>query len=150
VDNKSEEYYMAMALEEARKGAGATHPNPMVGAVIVERGVVVARGYHARCGGPHAEKAALARLGRLPGPGAKMYVTLEPCSTPGRTGACTDLILASGIREIRVGAIDPNPSHRGRGIDILRKAGIKVQTGVLAEECEALNYEFNQRMNSGA
>lgn len=151
VDNQDQddEYYMAMALEEARKGAGTTDPNPMVGAIIVEKGVVVARGYHARCGEPHAEKVAFAGLGRLPGPGAKMYVTLEPCSTLGRTGACTDAILASGIREIIVGAIDPNPSHRGRGLDILRKAGIKVRNGVLTEECETLNSEFNRRMGQG-
>lgn len=137
------ELFMRRALELARQGWGTTHPNPMVGAVVVEDGQIVAEGFHARDGGPHAEKAALAALGRKAKPGATMYVTLEPCSTAGRTGACTEAIKAAGISRVVVGATDPMPDHAGNGYTVLREAGIEVVTGVLERECTDLNLIFN-------
>ncbi len=135
--------FMGRALELARQAWGETHPNPMVGAVIVEDGVIVAEGFHARDGGPHAERAALAALGRKPKPSATLYVTLEPCSTHGRTGACCDAIREAGISRVVVGATDPNEAHAGRGFAVLREAGIEVVAGVRASECEDLNLIFN-------
>jgi diaminohydroxyphosphoribosylaminopyrimidine deaminase/5-amino-6-(5-phosphoribosylamino)uracil reductase len=138
------ESFMRRAILLARRAWGETHPNPMVGALIVEDGEVVAGGYHERDGTPHAERLALADLARNPRAGATLYVTLEPCSTHGRTGACTDAIIASGIRTVVVGATDPNPVHAGRGFEVLRAAGIEVITGVLEAECADLNILFNQ------
>ena len=137
------ERHMARALELAQKAWGATHPNPMVGCVLVEDGRVSAEGFHDEDGGPHAERVALASLMRNPVAGATLYVTLEPCSTEGRTGACTDAILAAGIRRVVVGATDPNPAHAGRGFEVLRKAGVEVITGVLGAECADLNLIYN-------
>lgn len=134
---------MRRALELARQAWGATAPNPMVGAVVVEDGKIAAEGYHAKDGGPHAEKAALAALGRPAKAGAVLYVTLEPCSTAGRTGACTDSIKAAGISKVVVGATDPNPAHAGGGFAVLREAGIEVVTGVLEQECNDLNLIYN-------
>ena len=134
---------MHHALVLARSVWGATHPNPMVGAVIVEDGKVVAEGATAPDGGPHAERLALLARGKPPRPGATLYVTLEPCSTEGRTGACTDAIIASGIKRVVVGATDPNPAHAGRGFAVLRAAGVEVVTGVLEGECADLNLIFN-------
>ena len=134
---------MRRALALAHSVWGATHPNPMVGAVIVEDGHVVAEGATAPDGGPHAERLALLNRGKTPRPGATLYVTMEPCSTQGRTGACTDAIIASGIKHVVVGAPDPNPAHAGRGFEVLRAAGIEVITGVLERECHDLNLVFN-------
>src|SRR3954470_19763778 len=133
------EIFMRRALELARSVWGNTHPNPMVGALIVEEGNVVAEGATAPDGGPHAERLALLNRGKVPRPGATMYVTLEPCSTQGRTGACTDAIISSGLKRVVVGATDPNPAHAGRGFDVLRAAGIEVISGVLERECADLN-----------
>jgi diaminohydroxyphosphoribosylaminopyrimidine deaminase/5-amino-6-(5-phosphoribosylamino)uracil reductase len=137
------ELFMWRALELARRAWGETHPNPMVGALIVEGGEVVAEGYHARDGTPHAERAALTVLGRKPKPGATLYVTLEPCSTHGRTGACTEAIIAAGIKHVVTGAPDPNPLHAGRGFEVLRAAGVEVTTGVLEHACADVNMIFN-------
>lgn len=134
---------MLEALELARKGWGETHPNPLVGAVIVEGNQKVAEGYHRRAGEAHAEVVALQALGRKPGPDAVLYVTLEPCSTAGRTPPCTQAILESGIQSVVVGALDPNPAHAGRGLEVLREAGIEVVEGVLEAECTDLNLIFN-------
>lgn len=140
---------MREALVEAAKGeVGLTAPNPRVGAVIVERGRVVARGFFARDGGPHAERVALESLGRAPEEGATVYVTLEPCSTEGRTGACTRRLIEAGIRRVVVGAFDPTPAHRGNAVAVLRAAGIEVQAGVLRDDCEALNPDFCGRTTS--
>src|ERR1700761_4578700 len=106
-----DEQFMSRALAAAKKGWGTTHPNPMVGAVIVEDGKVVSEGFHAFDGGPHAERAALENLDRPLNDGATLYVTLEPCSTQGRTGACTNLIKTAGFARVVVGATDPNPTH---------------------------------------
>ncbi len=134
---------MQRALVLAERGWGTTHPNPMVGAVIVEDGEIVAEGWHARSGEAHAEKAALAALKRSPRCGAKMYVTLEPCSTPGRTGACTTSIINAGLSEVIVAADDPNPLHAGRAYPVLAKAGIQVRSGLLAKQATRLNRIFN-------
>lgn len=148
VDNDHE--LMGRALELARRAWGQTHPNPMVGALIVEDGEIVAEGWHAKDGGPHAERVALANLGRKPRPGATMVVTLEPCSTAGRTGACCDAIRAAGgIARVVIGATDPNPAHAGRGVEVLRAAGLEVVAGVRAAECAELNLIFNHWITTG-
>lgn len=144
--------FMGEAIAEARKAWGHTHPNPAVGAVIVQAGQVVARGYTQPVGGAHAEVRALndfREQGATVDAETVLYVTLEPCSTVGRTGACTDAILGSGIRRVVIGAIDPNPAHRGRGVDLLQKAGVAVTTGVLEAECTDLNLIFNHWITTG-
>ncbi len=148
-DLSKHEAFMQRALELARRAWGETHPNPMVGAVIVENDEVVAEGWHVRDGEAHAEKAALAALGRPPQAGATMYVTLEPCSTAGRTGACCDAIIAAGIQRVVVGASDPNPAHAGRGFEVLRAAGVEVIAGVCGAECTGLNLIFNHWITRG-
>lgn len=132
---------MAMALELAERGAGWTSPNPMVGAVLVKDGAVIGRGWHRRCGGLHAEREALADCTCSPA-GATLYVTLEPCCHQGRQPPCTDAILEAGIARVVVGSGDPNPLVAGRGLDILRAHGVRVDTGVLQGACDALNRVF--------
>jgi diaminohydroxyphosphoribosylaminopyrimidine deaminase / 5-amino-6-(5-phosphoribosylamino)uracil reductase len=144
-----EERFMTVALTEARKSLGETSPNPAVGAVLVSRNRILGRGRHRQAGQPHAEVECLRNVrGKIP-KDATLYVTLEPCSTQGRTGACTDEIVRAGIKSVVIGATDPNPRHRGAGIEILRTAGIDVRTGVLAEECAALNEAFNKWIATG-
>ena len=143
------ERFMRRALELARSVWGTTHPNPMVGSIIVEDGQIVAEGATAPDGGPHAERLALLNLGREPRPGATLYATLEPCCTHGRTGACTEAIIAAGIKRVVVGATDPFPAHAGQGFDVLRAAGIEVTTGVLERECADLNLIFNHWATTG-
>lgn len=136
---------MRRALRLARRGYGQTSPNPMVGAVLVRSGQVIGQGFHQRAGLPHAEIEALRRAerrGHNPR-GATLYVTLEPCSTHGRTPPCTDAIIAAGIKRVVVAATDPNPRHAGRGFALLRRAGIKVVQGVLSAEAAQLNEVFN-------
>ncbi len=140
---------MRRCVALAKRAWGETHPNPMVGAAIVEDDIVVAEGWHKRAGEPHAEIEALRALGRPPKPGAMLFVTLEPCSTHGRTGPCTEAIIASGIRYVVVGAVDPNPAHAGRGLEILKAAGVTVETRVLTAECEDLNLIFNRWVTHG-
>ena len=136
---------MRLALALARRGYGTTSPNPMVGAVLVNKGEIIGRGWHRRAGFPHAEIEALGaarKHGKNP-QGATLYVTLEPCSTHGRTPPCTDAIIAAGIRRVVAGATDPNPKHAGRAFEILRRAGIEVVHGIHGEECARLNEAFN-------
>src|SRR5262245_24840745 len=111
---------MRMALALAERGRGTTAPNPVVGAVLVRRGRVLARGWHRRAGLPHAEMEALSRVG-FRADGATLYVTLEPCCHTGRTGPCTGPIIDSGIARVVVGCLDENPRVRGRGIARLRR-----------------------------
>lgn len=135
---------MRQALSLARRGYGRTSPNPMVGAVILQRGKIIGKGWHKQAGGPHAEVAALndaARTGARVR-GATLYVTLEPCSTHGSTPPCVDAIKAAGIKRVVVGATDPNPKHAGRAFRLLRRAGIELETGILAVEAERLNEAF--------
>jgi diaminohydroxyphosphoribosylaminopyrimidine deaminase/5-amino-6-(5-phosphoribosylamino)uracil reductase len=146
---KSDEDFVRMALGEARKGVGLTSPNPAVGAVLVAKNKVVSRGHHRRAGAPHAEVECLGRFGRKPPLDATLYVTLEPCSTTGRTGPCTDAIIEAGVRKVVIGAIDPNPKHAGRGIDQLKRGGVEVRAGVLADECAELNESYNKWIQTG-
>ena len=133
--------YMRMALALAAKGAGWVSPNPMVGAVLVKGGEIIGRGYHRQYGGPHAERAALADCTVSP-EGAALYVTLEPCCHHGKTPPCTQAVLASGIRRVVAGVRDPNPLMAGKGLALLRAAGVEVAEGVLEDECRALNEVF--------
>ena len=123
---RSDAEYLALALAVAKRGLGHTRPNPPVGAVLVKDGKVLATGYHKRAGGDHAEAAAL-KAARRKGAevrGATLYVTLEPCSRPGRVGACTDAIIAAGVSRVVYALPDPNPVNRGRARRILGRAGI--------------------------
>lgn len=135
------EEFMHAALKLARKGLGRTSPNPAVGSVIVKGGRIISSGYHSRAGMPHAEIKALSGAGDLSG--ATLYVTLEPCCHFGRTPPCTDSIISSGIKEVVVGTLDPNPRVAGKGIAALRRAGINITTGVLRDECASLNEAYN-------
>jgi diaminohydroxyphosphoribosylaminopyrimidine deaminase/5-amino-6-(5-phosphoribosylamino)uracil reductase len=145
-----DEHFMRAALREAARGVGHTSPNPAVGVVIVRGKRIVARGYHRRAGEPHAEIEAMRALSRPEqAHAATLYVTLEPCSTRGRTPPCVEAIVDAGFARVVVGAIDPNPRHAGRAIDFLRDAGIEVAEGVLREECEGLNRAFNRWIVTG-
>ena len=137
--------YLALALRLARRGYGTTSPNPMVGAVLVKGGRIIGRGWHRRAGEPHAEIEALRDAQRRGErvKGATLYVTLEPCSTQGRTPPCTEAIISAGVTRVVAGARDPNPRHRGAGFRILERAGLAVTPGVMAEECARLNEAFN-------
>ncbi|HJX97336.1 MAG TPA: bifunctional diaminohydroxyphosphoribosylaminopyrimidine deaminase/5-amino-6-(5-phosphoribosylamino)uracil reductase RibD, partial [Chthoniobacterales bacterium] len=140
----NDERFMNAALSEAGKAFGRTSPNPAVGAVLVARNRIIARGHHRQAGKPHAEIECLRGVrGKLP-KDSTLYVTLEPCSTKGRTPPCTDEIVRAGIKTVVVGATDPNPQHRGAGIELLANAGIEVRTGVLAEDCALVNETFNK------
>jgi len=141
--------FMRSALSEARKGLGLTSPNPAVGALLTTGEKILSRGHHRGAGLPHAEIECLRKFGRRIPERATLYVTLEPCSTIGRTGACTDEIIASRVRRVVVGAIDPNPRHSGRGIELLQNAGIEVEVGVLSGECASLNEAFNKWIGTG-
>ena len=137
----ADQRFMRRALALAKRGRGTTRPNPMVGAVIVRRGGIIAEGFHVRPGTAHAEVAALARVaGRAPG--ATLYVTLEPCCHTGRTPPCTDAVLASGVARVVVGCADANPVVDGKGIATLRRAGLRVDVGCLEDECRNLNRAF--------
>ncbi len=129
------EDYMRRALELAKRGAGHTNPNPMVGCVVVKDGRVIGEGWHEEYGGLHAERNALLHCEEDPA-GADLYVTLEPCCHTGKTPPCTDFILEKKIGRVFVGSLDPNPLVDGHGIQILQDAGVFVETGILAEECE--------------
>jgi diaminohydroxyphosphoribosylaminopyrimidine deaminase / 5-amino-6-(5-phosphoribosylamino)uracil reductase len=140
----NDETFMRAALSAARMGLGQTSPNPAVGAVLVIDGKIVAKGHHQRAGLRHAEIECLRNFKKPIPRNSILYVTLEPCSTTGRTGPCTNEIVQAGVRRIVIGATDPNPKHAGRGIEILKDAGLDVRAGVLAAECAALNEAFNK------
>jgi diaminohydroxyphosphoribosylaminopyrimidine deaminase/5-amino-6-(5-phosphoribosylamino)uracil reductase len=143
----TDQQWLDYARTLAEEGRYTCSPNPMVGAVIVAGGACVGEGFHARTGGPHAEILALQAAGAR-AHGATLYVTLEPCSTHGRTPPCTDALVKAGVARVVVGAIDPNPAHAGRGLDLLREAGIDV---VFADHaaCRALNERFNHFVTTG-
>ena len=134
---------MRRALELAERGRGRVSPNPMVGCVLVgDDGRVVAEGWHQAVGGPHAEVEALTAAGPA-ARGSTAYVTLEPCNHHGRTGPCTEALIAAGVRAVVVATPDPDPRVDGRGIERLRAAGVDVTTGLLAAEAEDLNEAYN-------
>lgn len=148
--NRSEdEKWVRIALEEAAGGIGLTSPNPPVGAVIVKDGIELARGWHRKAGSAHAEKDALSKLSGGGGKGATVYVTLEPCSTHGRTGACATALIDAGIATVVYGAKDPNPDHAGRADEILAEAGIEVRSGVCEAECLHLIRGFAMVQTAG-
>jgi diaminohydroxyphosphoribosylaminopyrimidine deaminase/5-amino-6-(5-phosphoribosylamino)uracil reductase len=140
---------MRAALNEAKKALGQTSPNPAVGAVLVIDNRIVAKGHHREAGGDHAEIECLRDFGARVPARATLYVTLEPCSTVGRTAPCTEAIIKAGIKNVVVGAPDVNPRHSGKGIMQLRNAGVKLREGVLAHECARLNEGFNKWIVSG-
>src|SRR5215831_7205573 len=129
---------MQRALELARKGVGLASPNPTVGCVIVRDGQIVGEGFHQYEWRDHAEIVALKSAGEKAG-GATLYVNLEPCNHTGRTGPCTEAIIAAGIRRVVAGMQDPNPATSGRGFERLRAAGVEVVSGVLEEEARRIN-----------
>lgn len=143
--------YMAQALELARKGAGWVDPNPLVGAVVVSGGEVLATGYHDRYRGPHAERMAFdyADAHGIDLTGATVIDTLEPCCHVGSQPACTALILAHGIARVVVGSVDPNPIVAGKGLRILEEAGVEVVRDVMREECDAINRHFFHYITTG-
>ena len=139
---------MARALRLARRGLFTTDPNPRVGCVIADGESVAGLGWHEKAGGPHAEIAALREAGDS-ARGKTAYVTLEPCSYHGRTPPCVDALLEAGIKRVVVAAQDPNPQVNGNGLQRLRSAGVKVESGLMAAEAEALNAGFIMRMKQG-
>ena len=141
--------FMRIALAEAAKGLGRTAPNPAVGAVLVKGGKVLSKGYHHAAGLPHAEIETLSRVTPEKAAGAALYITLEPCSSHGRTPPCTAAIIAAGITRVVYGATDPDKRHRGKAARILRKAGIEVIEGVLADQCASMNRHWNHRNAAG-
>lgn len=137
----SDEIFMREALRIAKNAEGRTSPNPLVGAVIVKDGKIVAEGWHRKSGTPHAEVHALNMAGEL-AKNSTMYVTLEPCSHFGRTPPCANKIVESGVKKVFVAMKDPNPKVAGRGIEILKSAGIEVEVGILEDEARKLNEVF--------
>lgn len=140
-EKRTPEDYMRQVLQLARRGEGKVSPNPMVGCVVVKEGKVISTGYHERYGGFHAERNAL-RNCREDTEGAELYVNLEPCCHYGKTPPCTEIIIEKKIRKVYVGCLDSNPKVAGKGIQILREHGIEVETGILEQECRALNEVF--------
>ena len=144
----NDEAAMTLAIAQAVKGLGRTHPNPAVGAVLVKAGKVVATGYHAKLGGPHAEAVALLNAGAK-AKGATLYSTLEPCNHHGRTPPCSEAIIAAGVKKVVYGSSDPNPIVNGKGVRRLRAAGIQVVPHVLRDAADALNRPFLKAMRTG-
>ena len=143
-----DEQYMMRAIELARKGEGLTRPNPPVGAVLVRDGEVIAEGWHEKAGGPHAEVNCIqSAIGNLQS--AILYVTLEPCSTHGRTPPCTDLILEKSIGRVVVSVVDLNPAHAGRGLKRLEDAGVEVVSGICEAEGRELIAPFEKFITTG-
>ncbi len=139
---------MRHALRLARRGMGKTSPNPAVGCVIVKDGAIVGEGWHKKAGTPHAEVHALAQAGTR-ACGADVYVTLEPCSHHGRTPPCAEALIEAGVASVQIGMRDPNPLVSGRGMEMLRSAGIPVRCGILEIECSRINEPFIKHVTSG-
>jgi diaminohydroxyphosphoribosylaminopyrimidine deaminase/5-amino-6-(5-phosphoribosylamino)uracil reductase len=143
-----DEKFMRRALRLAKKGAGNVSPNPLVGAVIVKDGRIIGEGWHQRCGENHAEINAI-QSATASIEGATFYVTLEPCSHHGRTPPCADALVAGHPARVVIGTTDPNPLVSGKGIEILRKAGIKTDIGILEKECIEINQFFFKYIRTG-
>lgn len=139
---------MTLALRLARRGEGLVEPNPMVGCVIAAKGRTIGQGYHRRFGAPHAEVAALRSCSQSPR-GATVYCSLEPCSHIGKTPPCVDALIAARVARVVIPTLDPNPEVNGRGVALLRKAGIKVEIGLLAEEAARMLRPFATRHTLG-
>jgi len=150
MNRERDEKFMRAALTEAKKALGHTSPNPAVGAVLVVGDRIVSRGHHRGAGRDHAEVECLRNFGTPLPARATLYVTLEPCSTEGRTAPCTDAILQAGIGNVVIGAIDVNPRHSGKGIVQLQNAGVRVREGVLADDCAQINEAFNKWIVTGS
>jgi diaminohydroxyphosphoribosylaminopyrimidine deaminase / 5-amino-6-(5-phosphoribosylamino)uracil reductase len=146
---KNDSKYMKEAIRLAAKGLGRTSPNPVVGAVIVRHGKIIASGYHKKAGLNHAEVEALSMIGGKGRPDDTLYVTLEPCNHHGKTPPCTEAILRSGIRNVVTGMSDPNPSVAGGGAEFLKKKGVRVSSGVLEAECRRLNEGWLKFISTG-
>jgi diaminohydroxyphosphoribosylaminopyrimidine deaminase/5-amino-6-(5-phosphoribosylamino)uracil reductase len=144
----NDEYYMKLAIALARKGRFYVAPNPMVGAVVVKKGMIIGRGYHQRFGENHAEINAIRNAGEDIA-GSTLYVTLEPCCHEGKTPPCTDSIIKNKIARVVIGTIDSNPLVSCQGINYLQSCGIEVKTGVLENECRKLNEKFFHYMETG-
>lgn len=144
----TDEDYMRIAINEAKKGVGFTSPNPLVGAVIVKNGQLLIKDYHRRYGEFHAERNAILNCTENTN-GADMYVTLEPCCHYGKTPPCTDIIIKSGIKRVFIGSSDPNPTVAGKGVKKLRDSGIEVFENVLKEECDEINEVFFHYITTG-
>jgi len=145
----TDEQLIKRTLTLAARARGRTSPNPMVGAVVVKGGRIIAEGYHKKAGTPHAEAVALEKAGEL-GRGATLYVSLEPCChTDKRTPPCTRQIIASGIRKVVISMKDPNPRVSGKGILEMRKAGIEVLSGILEDRARVLNEFYIKHMTTG-
>ncbi|RHW38395.1 bifunctional diaminohydroxyphosphoribosylaminopyrimidine deaminase/5-amino-6-(5-phosphoribosylamino)uracil reductase RibD [Lysinibacillus yapensis] len=142
---KTDREYMQLALDLAASAKGRTNPNPCVGAVLVKNGVIVGTGLHRKAGEPHAEVHAFNMAGEH-AKGATLYVTLEPCSHYGKTPPCAKLVKESEVSRVVVATMDPNPSVAGRGINLLKEAGIEVEVGLLEEEARQLNERFIHNM----
>lgn len=144
-----DEMYMRRALDLAGRARGRTCPNPMVGAVVVRRGRVVSEGYHRKAGGPHAEVIALRKAGPK-ARGATLYVTLEPCShLDKRTPPCSESMIRHGIKRVVIAMKDPNPKVNGKGMEALRRAGIKVVNGMLRQKAHRLNEVYIKYVTTG-
>lgn len=141
--------WMQLALTEARNGMGRTAPNPPVGAVIVKDGILLGKGWHRAAGKPHAEREALADAGQKDLRGATLYITLEPCSTQGRTPPCTQGIIDAGIGRVVYACVDRNPDHAGRADFLLHAASIEVVSGICQEEAEKLLRPFFKVRETG-
>lgn len=146
-----EEQYMRRAIQLAAEGEGKTRPNPLVGAVVVKDGRIIGEGYHTKYGSLHAEREALADCIRRgeDSRGADMYVTLEPCCHTGKQPPCTEALVEAGIGRVIIGSSDPNPLVSGKGTEFLRQYGIRVETGFLKDECDALNPIFFHYITTG-
>ena len=140
--------YMRRALCLAKRGFGKTSPNPMVGAVLVKKGRIVGEGWHKKAGTAHAEVNAIASAGNK-AEGSTLYVTLEPCSTTGKTPPCTEAIKSAKIAKVVIGCLDQNPLHSGKALKILEKAGIETVINVEKEKCIELNEAFFHWINTG-
>jgi diaminohydroxyphosphoribosylaminopyrimidine deaminase/5-amino-6-(5-phosphoribosylamino)uracil reductase len=141
-------HYMQMALQLAAQGRGYTSPNPLVGAVVVQNGAVVGRGFHPFAGGPHAEVRAIEAAGGAAA-GATLYVNLEPCNHTGRTPPCTLKILEAGLQRVVIGMRDPNPRVTGGGAEFLKQQGVEITCGVCEEAAQELNEVFVKYVRSG-
>jgi diaminohydroxyphosphoribosylaminopyrimidine deaminase/5-amino-6-(5-phosphoribosylamino)uracil reductase len=147
-DTQKDEKFMRLALGLAEKAKGKTSPNPMVGAVVVKNGKILATGYHEKFGGPHAEATAIRACGKA-SKGATLYITLEPCCFFGKTPPCTNLIIESGIERVVCATVDPNPKVNGKGIRALGRNGVLVDLGTMRQEARRLNEVYFKCMATG-